>query len=284
MNKIDFIGFIEVKNCNPNGDIDMGNQPRQDHNGFGFITDVCLKRKIRDTVALIKENEPDYNLYIANDNVALESKAEQFIEENGGYDNIKNLSETEKFELVKNKFKKVYYDIRTFGAVVTSFTKEKFLDGQIRGAVQIGFAESLEEIMPQNITISRVAIQTKKDLENKKSELGEKWIVPYAVYKFEGHINPFIAEKNGFTDEDKEVLFDSIMKMFDLNNSSSKTGLSMLKLFVFEHSSKLGDCSFNKISNAFEIDKQISDLGVSKYNINIAENKLPSTITIECIE
>ena len=284
MNKIDFVCFLEVRNCNPNGDIDMDNQPRQNDNGFGYMTDYCIKRKIRDCVAMIKENEPCYEIYIADDNVALETKAMSFVEENGGYDNIKNLSEQERFELVKNGFKKKYYDVRTFGAVVTSFTKDKYLDGQIRGAVQIGFAESLEEIMPQKVTISRVSVQTEKDLKEKKSELGSKWIVPYAVYKFSGSINPFTADRNGFTEDDKELLFNAILKMCDLNNSSSKTGMSLLKMYVFEHSSRLGDCNFNKISNSFCIEKTVSDLGKCGYNIDIAKDKIPSTVTVTCFD
>lgn len=284
MNKIDFVGFIEVKNCNPNGDIDMDNQPRQNYNGFGYMTDVCIKRKIRDCVSLLKENDPSYNMYVAKDDVALESKAMEFVEENGGYENIKELSTQDRVALVKNGFKKKYFDVRAFGGVVTSFTKDKYFDGQIRGAVQIGFAESLEEILPQKISISRVSIQTEKDLKEKKSELGCKWVVPYAVYKFEGHINPFVAEKNGFSEEDKEVLFDAILKMFDFGNSSSKTGLSLLKMFVFEHSSRLGDCNFNKISNSFRIEKTVSDLGEYGYDIDVVKDKLPSTVSVSCIE
>lgn len=284
MNKIDFVCFVEVKNCNPNGDIDMGNQPRQNTSGFGYMTDVSIKRKIRDCVSFIKENDPDYDIYIANDNVALESKAMEFVSENGGYDKIKELSEKERFELVKNRFKKKYFDVRTFGAVVTSFTKSKFLDGQIRGAVQIGFAESLEEILPQEVTISRVSIQTEKDLEEKKTELGNKWIVPYAVYKFEGHINPFIADKNGFTEEDKDVLFNAISRMFDLNTTSSKTGMSMLKMYIFEHSSRLGDCNFAKISNAINVNKTISELGECRYDIEVMKDMFPSTIEVTCID
>lgn len=284
MNKIDFIGFIDVKNCNPNGDIDMENRPRQNDNGFGFMTDVCIKHNIRQAVSIIKNNDPQYNIYIMDDNIALESKSNEFINNNGGYDNIKKLSTKERFDLVKNGFMKNYFDVRAFGAVVTSFTKDKYLDGQIRGAVQIGFAESLEEIIPQKVTISRVSIQTEKDLKEKKTELGNKWIIPHAIYKFEGHINPFIADKNGFTEEDKNVLFDAIMNMFDLSNSSSKTGMSMLKLFVFEHSSQLGDCNFNKISNAISIEKTLANLGDYCYNIEMISDKLPSSIKVSCMD
>lgn len=285
MNKIDFIGFIECKNANPNGDIDIDNQPRQNDNGYGYMTDVCIKRRIKDCAAILKHGEPNYNLYIVNDGLSLESKTANFVEGSGGYENISNMSSEEKHELVKRDFKGKYFDIRTFGGVITSFTKDKYLDGQIRGAVQISFAESLEEIYPEQITISRVSIQTEKDAETKKTELGKKWIVPYAVYMFEGHINPFVADKNGFTEEDKNILFDAIMGMYEQNQSASSTGMSVLKLYVFEHSSQLGSCSFKKIKDSIKIQKN-EDLPIGKcpYEISVDKGLLPDNLTVDCYE
>lgn len=285
MNKIDFIGFIECKNANPNGDIDIDNQPRQNDNGYGYMTDVCIKRRIKDCAAILKHGEPNYNLYIVNDGLSLESKAANFVEGSGGYENISNMSPEEKHELVKRDFKGKYFDIRTFGGVITSFTKDKYLDEQIRGAVQISFAESLEEIYPEQITISRVSIQTEKDAETKKTELGKKWIVPYAVYMFEGHINPFVADKNGFTEEDKNILFDAIMGMYEQNQSASSTGMSVLKLYVFEHSSQLGSCSFKKVKDSIKIQKnEDSPIGKCPYEISVDKSLLPDNLTVDCYE
>lgn len=285
MNKIDFIGFIECKNANPNGDINMDNAPRQNDNGYGYMTDVCIKRRIKDCAALLKQGNPNYNLYIVSDGLALESKATNFIENSGGYKKISELSPKEKHELVKRDFKGNYFDIRTFGGVITTFIKDKYLDGQIRGAVQISFAETIEEIYPEQVTISRVSIQTQKDAETKKTELAPKWIVPYGVYMFEGHINPFAAEKNGFAEEDKKVLFEAIMKMYDHNQSASSTGMSILKLYVFEHQSKLGDCSFRKIKDAIKIEKNDdTEFGKCPYNISVDESILPEKIAMTCFE
>ena len=284
MNKIDFIGFIEVRNSNPNGDIDMDNQPRQHDDGYGYMTDVCLKRKIRDSVALLKEGEPRYNLYIANDEIALESKATSVITEHGGYEKIKEMSSEEKHAFVKNEFMNKYFDVRAFGAVVTTFTKDKYLDGQIKGPVQITFADSIEEITVEQLTISRVAIQTEKDLKEKKQEIGKKWVVPYAVYKFEGHISANVADKTGFNEEDKDVLLEAIWKMYENNKSSSSAGISMLKLFVFEHSSKYGDCNFRKLSNAMHVDKIQPEIGKPYYDVSLIDSEIPSSIKVDIFE
>lgn len=284
MNKIDFIGFIEVRNSNPNGDIDMDNQPRQHDDGYGYMTDVCLKRKIRDSVALLKEGEPRYNLYIANDEMALESKAMSVITDNGGYERIKEMAPEEKHAFVKKEFINKYFDVRAFGAVVTTFTKDKYLDGQIKGPVQITFADSIEEITVEQLTISRVAIQTEKDLKEKKQELGKKWVVPYAVYKFEGHISANVADKTGFNEEDKDVLLEAIWKMYENNKSSSSAGISMLKLFVFEHSSKYGDCNFRKLSNAIHVNKIHPEIGKPYYDVNLIESDIPSSIKVDVFE
>ncbi len=285
MNKIDFIGFIECKNANPNGDIDMGNCPHQNDNGYGYMTDVCIKRRIKDCVMLLKEGQPNYNLYIVNDGLSLESKALEFTDRNGGNDKIAEMAVEERQELVKRDFKNRYFDIRAFGGVIASFVKEKYLDGQIRGAVQISFAESLDEIYPEQITISRVSIQTEKDSKTKSTELAKKWIVPYGVYMFEGHISPFIAEKNGFTDDDKDVLFNAITKMYDSIQSASSVGMSVLKLYVFEHESKLGDCSFRKIKESIKIGrKEDAEFGKCPYEISLDKSTLPTKMKIECIE
>lgn len=286
MNKIDFIGLIECRNANPNGNIDEDNRPRQNDDGYGYMTDVCIKRRIKDCAKILKADDPRYKLYIENDRIPLETKTNKFIEENGTYEKIKEMSTEEKFEMVKNGFKTEYFDIRAFGGVISSFTKDKYLDGQMRGCVQISFAQSLDTISPEQLTISRVSVQTEKDAEEKSSELGKKWIVPYGVYMFEGHINPFVADKNGFTEKDKEVLFESILKMYEYNQSASSTGISVLKLFIFEHENQLGKCNFRKIMDTLKI--QRNDMENSyiscPYNISVDAALLPDGINVTCME
>lgn len=286
MNKIDFIGFIECRNANPNGDIDEAGRPRQNDDGFGYMTDVCIKRRIKECAKILKQGDPRYKLYIDNDRIALETKAEKFVVENGGGELIKKMSTKEKADLVKDKFKAEYFDIRTFGGVISSFIKEKYLDGQIRGCVQISFAQSLDIISPEQLTISRVSVQTEKDSKEKNKELGKKWIVPYGIYMFEGHINPFAAEKNGFTEEDKNILFESILKMYDYELSSSSTGISVLKIFIFEHGNQLGKCSFRNIMECLEINKNESgNLYIScPYDISVNYSILPDGIKAICMK
>lgn len=281
MKKIDFIGFIEVRNANPNGDIDFDNQPRQDVDGYGYMTDVCIKRKIRDTITLLNEGKSGYDMFVNRDGIALETKAMTPVINNGGFEHFKDMSPEEKHEFVKEEFMKQYYDVRAFGAVVPSYTKAHWQDAQIQGPVQISFAESLEPVQPEQITISRISIQTEKDLKEKNTELGKKWIVPYAVYKFEGHISANLAEQTGFTEEDKEALLEAIWRMYDYNHSASKTGIDMLKLFVFEHDSKLGNCKFRKLDEAIIVEKTQNKIGREQYSIEIDEEKVPESVKVK---
>lgn len=214
MNKVDFICYIIVRNCNPNGDFEENNRPKQDlDTGLGIMTDVCIKRKIRDAVNVLRDGIPGYDMYIKNDHIALESKV-SFMFPAEEEKHILSLTPAQRDSYIKGLLCSSYFDVRAFGAAVTYLANKRYCDGQMTGAVQIGFAESLEPITPVKHVITRVDVSTEADLKKKDRELGTKWTVPYAVYKFEGHVSAGMAKKNGFTEDDLSVLIEAIQKMF----------------------------------------------------------------------
>lgn len=275
-NRIDMIGYITVKNSNPNGDVEMNNMPRQDVDGYGLMSDVCLKRVIRDNVALLYGDKEGYDIYISNDGVALESKMIECLDAV----KEKDLKGSEYGKLTKEKLCKKYFDIRTFGAVITGLSKIPGSDAQIMGPACVTFAESLEPIAPQMITISRVSVQTEKDNDQKASEFGRKWIVPYAVYRFEVHLSVAAAEKTGFSEADLSVLIESIRTMYENRHSASKSDLSLAKLFVFRHDSKLGNCPMSKLSSLVKIEKVTPALGKAYYDISIDQENIPQGVSL----
>lgn len=275
--RVDMIGYITVRNSNPNGDLDMENKPRQDSEGYGYMTDVCLKRTMKDNVSLLYGGKPGYDMYIQKDRVALESKFEQARDE---IDGIADLPVPAFEDATKARLCKKYYDVRTFGAVITSLTKIAGADGQIDGPVSVTFAESLEPIDPIQLSVDRVSIQTKKDAEKKTTEIGKKWIVPYAVYRFEVHVSPAKAKRTGFSEEDLNILIESIKSMFDNNRTSSKNDMELTKLFVFEHESNLGNCPIAKLNSLVHVEKITPDLGRDYYDITIDESSISNGVTL----
>ena len=219
-NRHEFVILFDIENGNPNGDPDAGNMPRIDpETGYGLITDVCLKRKIRNYVETVKEDEPGYSIYIKED-VPLNRSDNKAFEYLGV--NEKTVKELKKKDpdadlKIRDFMCRNFYDIRTFGAVMTTFVKASLNCGQVRGPVQLGFARSIDPIVSQEVTITRVAITTEKDAENKSTEMGRKNIVPYALYRVEGYISANLARKvTGFSEDDLELLWEAIINMLSL--------------------------------------------------------------------
>ena len=197
-NRYEFVVLFDVENGNPNGDPDAGNMPRIDpETGFGLVSDVCLKRKIRNYVETVKEGESGYRIYI-KEGVPLNRSDKEACEYVGVEPD--KLKEQKKKDpdldiKIRDFMCSNFYDIRTFGAVMTTFTKGALNCGQVRGPVQIGFARSIDPIMPQEITLTRVAITKEADAEDKNTEIGRKYIVPYGLYRAEGYISANLARK-----------------------------------------------------------------------------------------
>lgn len=278
-NRYDFVILFDVENGNPNGDPDAGNMPRMDlETGQGIVTDVCLKRKIRNYVEVAKENEEGYRIYIKERVPLNRSDAEGYTAL--GIDS-KTIKEKKKSndkldEEIRDYMCKEFYDIRTFGAVMTTFVKDALNCGQVRGPVQIGFAKSIDPIVPQEVTITRVAITTEMDAERKGTEMGRKYIVPYALYRAEGYISANLARKTtGFSENDLELLWKAIVNMFENDHSAARGNMAVRELIVFKHDSELGNAPafrlFEKVK-VERVDDKRPPRSYKDYQVTIDEN------------
>ena len=286
-NRYEFVILFDVENGNPNGDPDAGNMPRIDpETGYGLVTDVCLKRKIRNYIETVKEDEQGYGIYIKED-VPLNRSDNKAFEDLGV--NEKTVKDLKKKDpgadlKIKDFMCQNFYDIRTFGAVMTTFVKASLNCGQVRGPVQIGFARSIDPIVSQEVTITRVAITTEKDAENKSTEMGRKNIVPYALYRAEGYISANLARKvTGFSEDDLELLWDAIINMFENDHSAARGKMAVRELIVFKHSKELGDCPAYKLFDAVDVKKREEVVYPRKYQdymINICEDMIPDTVEL----
>ncbi len=286
-NRYEFVVLFDVENGNPNGDPDAGNMPRIDpESGYGLVTDVCLKRKIRNYVELVKEDEEGYQIYI-KENVPLnrsDNRALEYlnIDEKKVKDLKKNDPEADR--KIRDFMCKNFFDIRTFGAVMTTFVKASLNCGQVRGPVQLGFARSIDPIVSQEVTITRVAITTEKDAGNKSTEMGRKNIVPYGLYRVEGYISANLARKvTGFSEEDLELLWEAIINMFEHDHSAARGKMSVRELIVFKHSKELGDCPAYKLFEAVEVKKKDDVIYPRKYQdyeVAIHEKQIPETVEV----
>lgn len=238
LNRYDFVMIFDVENGNPNGDPDAGNSPRIDaETGFGYITDVCIKRKIRNYVELLKEGVPGYNILVKPDK-ALNTKFAEAYEDLG----LKTSNEgknSDDVKLVREYMCKNYFDVRAFGAVMST---GKDPCGIVRGPIQINFARSLSPINVEDVTITRQARTTTDRKETGDTEIGKKSIIPYALYRAEGYVSPSLANKITNLDEDDlNILWESIINMFEIDHSAARGKMCMRKLLVFKHESILGN-------------------------------------------
>jgi CRISPR-associated protein Csd2 len=285
-NRYEFVILFEVENGNPNGDPDAGNTPRIDpETGFGIVTDVCLKRKIRNYVETVKETDPGFGIYI-KENVALNTS------DTKAYDYVgvseKNIKDKKKVdpqldEKIKNFMCSNFYDIRTFGAVMTTFVKAALNCGQVRGPVQLGFARSIDPVVQQEITITRVAITTEADAEKKGTEMGRKHIIPYALYRAEGFVSANLAQKStGFSEDDLQLLWDAIINMFDHDHSASRGKMAVRELIVFKHESVFGNAPAYKLFEAVRVARKNAEFPARKfddYTVQINTVDLPQGVT-----
>lgn len=287
-NRYEFVVLFDVENGNPNGDPDAGNLPRIDpESGYGIVTDVCLKRKIRNYVEAVKEESEGYRIYIKED-VPLnrsDNEAYKYLETDDK--EIKQLKKSDPdVDLkIRDFMCRNFFDIRTFGAVMTTFVKAALNCGQVRGPVQLGFARSIDPIISQEVTITRVAITTESDAENKKTEMGRKNIVPYALYRVEGYISANLARKaTGFSEADLELLWEALINMFEIDHSAARGKMAVRELIVFKHSKELGDCPAYKLFDAVEVSKNedvIYPRRYKDYAVKIDETQIPDTVEIQ---
>lgn len=280
-NRYEFTLLFEVENGNPNGDPDAGNMPRIDaETGFGIVTDVCLKRKIRNYVDVAKEDAPHYKIYV-RENIPLDGNRKM------AYDtlNIEPIGKGGKVtaeEPNKEDFNKItafmcdnFFDIRTFGAVMTL----KYNCGQVRGPVQLSFAKSCDVIVPQEISITSCTYANEGD---KSSKMGRKHIVPYGLYRLDGFVSPNLAKRTGFTEDDLEILWQALVNMFDLDHAAARGKMASRKLYIFQHESELGNCQAYQLFDAIKVEKKNSEppRSFNDFSIEIDEAMIPEGVKL----
>lgn len=258
-NRYDFVLLFDVENGNPNGDPDAGNMPRIDpETGYGLVTDVCLKRKVRNYVEMLKEDAEGYKIYI-KDGVPLNVSDRQAyaaleIDEKDMKGAKKDDPELD--AKIRDFMCSNFYDVRTFGAVMTTFVKAALNAGQVRGPVQVGFARSIDPIVQQEVTITRVAITTEADAAKKGTEMGRKHIIPYALYRVEGFVSANLARKStGFSEEDLELLWEALLNMFEHDRSAARGKMAVRDLIIFKHDNELGRAPAHKLFDLVKVQR-----------------------------
>lgn len=281
-NRHEFVLFFDVENGNPNGDPDAGNMPRIDpETGCGLVTDVCLKRKVRNFVELSKNGAPGFNIYVREKAVLNDQHRMAYTACDLEPHCKKPPRDALDARRVTDWMCANFYDVRTFGAVMATEVN----CGQVRGPVQISFARSVEPIVPQEVGITRMAVTTAKEAESQHGEnrtMGRKYIVPYALYRAEGFVSAPLAAKTGFSDEDLELLWQALQDMFEHARSAARGKMATRKLFVFRHDGMLGNAHAHVL---FESVKAEAAKGgrparaFSDYSVSVCRD-LPAGVTL----
>jgi len=277
--RYEFVMYFEVENGNPNGDPDAGNMPRIDaETSHGIVTDVCLKRKVRNYVELSHNDSVGYRIFMKEgavlNNTQMEAYTTQGIEQTAK----KLPPKQEEARKVTDFMCANFYDVRTFGAVMTTEVN----CGQVRGPVQFAFARSLDPIVQQEVTITRMAVTNAKD-ESKERTMGRKHIVPYALYRTEGYVSAPLAEKTGFSEDDLDLLWQSLINLFEHDRSAARGKMATRKLLVFEHDCKLGNAPAHQLFELVTAERKDNGLpprAFSDYTIHIDTGSLPPGVRL----
>lgn len=273
--RYEFVLFFDVENGNPNGDPDAGNMPRIDpETSLGLVTDVALKRKIRNYVELAKADAEGFEIYV-KEGAVLNAQHRRAYDAKDLKPEPKKLTDADVTRWMCDHF----YDIRTFGAVMTTEVN----CGQVRGPVQLNFARSIDPIVQQEVTITRVAVTNEKDAEKKEHEMGRKHIVPYALYRVEGYVSAPLAERTGFSETDLELLWLSLTNMWDHDRSAARGKMAARKLFIFEHESRLGNAPAHILFDAIKVarrDAATPARAFTDYNVSADRVALPAGVKL----
>ena len=275
-NRIDFVYLFDVQDGNPNGDPDAGNLPRVDaETGMGLVTDVCLKRKVRNYVQVSKDLSDGYDIFI-KEKAVLNSEIDK-AHDDEDVKKAKDKTAAARLFMCKN-----YYDIRTFGAVMSTGKNA----GQVRGPIQFTFARSIDPIATAEHSITRMAVATEKEAEKQNGDnrtMGRKATVPYGLYVCHGFISASLAKQTGFSEEDLKLFFEALKNMFDVDRSAARGLMSAQKLIVFRHDSVLGNAPANKLFDLVKVEKTCDGAPRSfgDYTVTVDKDGLPSGVEVE---
>ena len=286
-NRYEFVYLFDVENGNPNGDPDAGNMPRIDpETSFGLVTDVCLKRKIRNFVEIVKGNQAPYEIYIREKAILNQTheRAHQAVGVEDKGDSKKRKGTGDEVERARAWMCANFFDVRTFGAVMSTGVN----CGQVRGPVQLNFARSLEAIVPTEISITRMAVATEKEAEQQSGDnrtMGRKHIVPYALYRAEGYVSAHLADQTGFAVDDLNLVWEALVNMFDHDHSAARGKMNARKLIIFRHESPLGNAPAHKLFDLIKVKRSTDDgkpaRSFSDYAVEIEKGSLPAGVSLE---
>ncbi|MBQ9424187.1 MAG: type I-C CRISPR-associated protein Cas7/Csd2 [Pyramidobacter sp.] len=280
-NRYEFVLLFDVQDGNPNGDPDLGNQPRMDlETGYGLVTDVCLKRKVRNYVVLTHGEKAGYDIFVKEKAVLNTLIAAEWDNAAGGRkpDEVKKAKESQKVELAARKLLcEKYFDVRAFGAVLSTGDKGA---GQVRGPLQLTFSRSFDPIVVAEHSITRMAVTNEKD-EEKERTMGRKYTIPYALYAARGFVSPQLAAQTGFSQEDLDLFWESLLNMFEFYRSAARGLMTTRHLVIFEHKTALGSASaeslFERIActrrDGVDVPRKFSDYVVTLDGMPLTETK-----------
>lgn len=277
-NRYDFVLLFDVRDGNPNGDPDAGNLPRIDpETGHGLVTDVCLKRKVRNFVQILKNDSSGHDVFIKEKavlNTLIDKAHEQ--------EEVKSKDKGEKTEAARMYMCKSYYDIRAFGAVLSTGKNA----GQVRGPVQLTFARSIDQIVPLEHSITRMAVATEAEAEKQQGDnrtMGRKFTVPYGLYRCHGFVSAPLASQTGFNEEDLELFWNALVNMFEHDRSAARGEMATRKLVIFKHENALGSAPAHTLFERVAVSRKndgVPPRGFADYEIKINKDALPNGITI----
>lgn len=287
INRADFVLIFDVQDGNPNGDPDAGNLPRMDaETGQGLVTDVCLKRKIRNYVALAKVEQPPYDIYVKEKAILNKTHDRAYaalgIDISGG-DAKKRKGSGDQVEQARAWMCQNFFDVRTFGAVMSTGTN----CGQVRGPVQITFARSVDPVVTLEHSITRMAVTTEAEAEKQSGDnrtMGRKHTIPYGLYVAHGFLSGSLAVQTGFSQEDYALLLEALANMFEHDRSAARGLMVTRGLYVFEHSSPLGNAPAHSLFERVQVNKRIADRDVPRsfedYVVKVDDASLPQGVTL----
>lgn len=270
----DFVLIFDVTDGNPNGDPDAGNLPRIDpETAQGLVTDVCLKRKVRNYVLEAHQAEAPYGIFI-QENSVLNTKIGEAHQQDG----VKSKEKSAKTNAARDWMCSTYFDIRMFGAVMTTGDNA----GQVRGPLQLTFARSVDRIASMDVSITRMAVTNEKDADKERT-MGRKALLPYGLYVAKGFFSPSLAKQTGVTKADMELLWSALANMFDLDRSASRGFMTCRGIHVFTHTSPLGNAPAHTLIDRIQIEPAGTPRKFSDYTVNVNRDSLPTGITLTSV-
>lgn len=281
-NRYEFVYLFDVTNGNPNGDPDAGNLPRLDpETNQGLVTDVCLKRKIRNYVALEKEGGPGHAIYMQEKSVLNDQHKKAYTALSIEHEAKKLPKDEAKARELTAWMCKNFFDVRAFGAVMTTEVNA----GQVRGPIQLAFASSIDPVVPMEVSITRMAVTNEKDLDKERT-MGRKHIVPYGLYRAHGFISAKLAERTGFADDDLSLLWRALTNMFEHDRSAARGEMSARKLIVFKHDNAMGNAPAHKLFDLVKVARVNGEAdsparSFADYRVSVEAELVPAGVSVQ---